>query len=128
MAKKANIAALRKEVKCKPKAADVKKQEKKLQEFFDAAIKKAEESANPIALVGELEGLTRSVKEGRSVKETASLREEPSVKKGKAIDSDLKRPTPPIEPDSGEGSAAPPLRPFRLELYDPDEDGEEEGD
>jgi len=127
-ATKADIAALRKEVKRKPKAADVKKQEKKLQEFLDAAIKKAKESANPIALVGELEGLAYSVKEGRSVKEAASLREEPSVKKGKIIDSDQERPIRPIEPDSGEGPAAPPLRPFRLELYDPDEDGEEEGD
>ena len=62
------------------------------------------------------------------MKEAASLREEPSVKKGKAIDSDPERPIPPIKPDSGEGPAAPPLRPFRLELYDPDEDGEEEGD
>ena len=40
-AMKADIAALRKEVKRKPKAAAVKKQEKKLQEFFDAAMKKA---------------------------------------------------------------------------------------
>ena len=79
-AMKADIAALHKEVKCKPKAADVNKQEKKLQEFFDVAIKKAKESANAIALVGKLEALTRSVKEGRSVKEAASLREEPSVK------------------------------------------------
>jgi len=71
MAMKADIAALHKEVKHKPKAADVKKQEKKLQEFLDAAIKKAKESANPMALVGELEGLARSVKEGRSMKEAA---------------------------------------------------------
>ena len=128
MAMKADIPALRKQVKHKPKSADVKKQERKLQEFFDAAIKKAKELANPIALVRELEGLTCSVKEGRSVKEAASLREEPSVKKGKAIERDPERPVPPIEPDSGEGPAAPPLRPFRLELYDPDEDGEKEAD
>ena len=75
-------------------------------------------------LVGELEALAHSVKEGRSVKEAASQREEPSVKKRKAIDSDLERPIPPIEPDSGEDPAAHPLRPFHLELYDPDEDGE----
>jgi len=99
MAMKVDITALRKEVKRKPKAADVKKQEKKLQEFFGAAIKKAKESANPIALAGELEGLARSVKEGRSMKEAVSLREEPSVKKGKAIESDPQRPVPPIEPD-----------------------------
>jgi len=74
---KADIMALCKEVKRKPKAADVKKQEKKLQEFFNVAIQKAKESAKPIALVGKLEGLARSVKEGRSVKEAASLREEP---------------------------------------------------
>jgi len=125
---KADIAALRKEVKHKPKAADVKKQEKKLQEFFDTAIKKAKESANPIALVDKLEGLAPSIKEVRYVKEVASLREELSVKKGKAIDSDPERPIPRIEPDSEEGAAAPPLRPFRLELYDPGEDGEEEAD
>jgi len=124
-AMKADIAALRKEVKRKTKAADVKKQEMKLQEFFDAVIKKAKESANPIALMGELEGLTCSVKEGRSVKEAALLREKPSVKKGKAINSDPERPIPPIELDSGDDPAAPPLRPFRLELYDPDEDGED---
>jgi len=76
--------------------------------------------------VGELEGLVHSVKEGRSVKEEASLREELSVKTGKAIESDSERPVPPIEPDSGESPAALPLRPFRLELYDPDEDGEED--
>ena len=127
-AMKADIVAICKEIKRKPKAADVQKQEKKLQEFFDAAIKKAKESANPIALMGELEGLVRSVKAGRSMKEVASQREEPSVKKEKAIDSDPERPIPPIEPESGEGPAAPPLRPFRLQLYDPDEDGEEEGD
>jgi len=127
-AMKADIAALCKEVKCKPKAPDVKKQEKKLQEFFDAAIKKAKESASPIMLMGELEGLVHSVKEGRSVKEAASLREEPSVKKRKAIESDPERPIPPIEPDSGEGPVAPPLRPFHFELYNPDEDGEEEAD
>jgi len=127
-AMKVDIAALRKEVKREPKAADVKKQEKKLQEFFDAAIKKAKELANPIVLVGELEGLAHSVKERRSVKEAASLREEHSVKKGKAIESDPERPVPPIEPDLGEGPVAPPLRPFHLELYDPDEDGEEEAD
>ena len=62
------------------------------------------------------------------MKEVASLREELSVKKGKAIDSDPERPIPRIEPDSEEGAAAPPLRPFRLELYDPGEDGEEEAD
>ena len=125
---KGDIAALHKEVKRKPKPADVKKQEKKLQEFFDAVIKKAKEPANPIALVGKLEGLARTVKEGKSVKEVASIREEPSVKKGKAIESDPKRPVPPIEPDSGEGPAAPPLSPFRLELYDSDKDGKEESD
>jgi len=74
MAMKVDIVTLRKEVKHKPKAADVKKQEKKLQKFFDTAIKKAKQSANPIALVGELEGLACSVKERRSVKEAASLR------------------------------------------------------
>jgi len=62
------------------------------------------------------------------VKEVASLGEELSVNKGKAIDSDPERLIPPIEPDSGEGPVAPPLRPFHLELYDPDEDGEEEAD
>ena len=62
------------------------------------------------------------------MKEAASLREEPSVKKEKVIESDPKRPVPPIEPDSEEGPVAPPLRPFRLELYDLDEDGEEEAD
>ena len=83
-------------------------------------------SANPIVLVGELEGLGCSVKEVRSVKEVASLREEPSVKKEKAIESDPERPVPPIERDSGEDPVAPPLRPFRLELYDSDEEEEEE--
>jgi len=128
MAMKVDIAALHKEVKRKHKAADVKKQKKKMQKFFDAAIKKAKESANPIALVGELEGLTYSVEEGRSAKEAASLREEPSVKKGKSNESDPERPVSPIESDSGEVPVAPPLRPFRLELYDPDKDGEEEAD
>jgi len=84
-AMKADIVALHKEVKRKPKAADIKKQEKKLQEFFDTAIKN-----------------------------------------GKAFKSDPERPVPPFKPDSGEGPAAPPLRHIRLELYDPDEDGEEE--
>jgi len=127
-AMKADIAALHKEVKRKPKAADVKKQEKKLQGFFDMAIKKTKELANPIALVGELEGLAHSVKEGRSVKEVVSLREEPSVKKRKAIESDPDRPVPPIESDTEEDPAATPLRPFHLELYNPDENGEEEAD
>jgi len=77
---------------------------------------------------GKLEGLARSVKEGRSVKEVASLREEPSVKKRKAIESDPDRPVPPIESDTEKGPAATPLRPFRLELYNPDENGEEEAD
>ena len=120
-----DIVALHKEVKCQPIVADVKKQEKKLQELFDVAIKKAKESDNPIALVGKLERLACSVKEGRSMIEAASLREEPSVKKGKAIESDPERPVPPVEPDLGEGPTAPPLRPICLELYDPDEDGEE---
>jgi len=125
-AMKADIVALRKEVKRKSKAANVKKQEKKLQEFFNTAIKKGKELANTIVLVGKLEGLAHLVKEVRSVREVASLREESLVKNGKTIESDPERPVPPIEPDSGEGPAAPSLRPIRLELYNLDEDGEKE--
>jgi len=109
-AMKADIIALRKEVKHKSKAANVKIQEKKLQEFFDMAIKKAKESANPIALRGELKELAHLVKEGKSVKEAASLREVSSAKKGKAVENDPGRPEPPIESDSSEGPTAPSVR------------------
>jgi hypothetical protein len=105
---KKELALLRKKVnKSQKDAAD---QEARLQQFFDAAIQRAKESANPIQLVSELEGLARSVKEGKSVRDSP----EP--------------PKAPREPDGGEGSSHPPTKPFDAkdwELYNPDKDAAE---
>jgi len=92
------------------------------------AIKKAKKSANPITFVSELEGLAHTVKEGKFMKVASFLKEESSGKKKKAIENNLERAVLPIKSDLGKAPKAPPLRPICLELYDPDEDGEEEAD
>lgn len=102
---KKEIALLRKKVN--KSQVDTVDQEACLQQFFDAAIQRSKDTANPIQLVGELEGLARSVKEGKSVRDSP----EP--------------PKAPREPDGREGSSRPTTKPFNAkdwELYNLDKD------
>lgn len=95
---KKEMALLRKKVN--KSQVDTVDQEACLQQFFDAAIQRSKDTANPIQLVGELEGLTRSVKEGKSVRDSP----EP--------------PKAPREPDGGEGSSRPTTKPFNAKDWE----------
>jgi hypothetical protein len=65
---KRELVNLRKELK-KSRDKEAADQERKMQQFFDVAVQKAKDTANPIQLVGELEDLARSVKEGKTLEE-----------------------------------------------------------
>lgn len=101
---KKELSLLRKQLK-KPKTDEIADLEKRMQQFFDVAIQKAKDSANPIQFVSELQDLARSVKEGKSLDE---------IQVGQSA--------PPG--DAGEGPSAPPFRAEDWELYNPDKDPE----
>jgi alanyl-tRNA synthetase len=65
---KRELVNLRKELK-KSRDKDATDQEKKMQQFFDVAVQKAKDTANPIQLLSELKELAQSVKEGNTLEE-----------------------------------------------------------
>jgi hypothetical protein len=101
-ATKKELSNLRQEME-ESKEKESEEQDRRMQQFFDEAVKKAKEAANSIQFVSELEELARSVRKGKS-------RE----------DLPVGRSAPPEDPDEG-----PSRRPFHAKdwaLYDSDED------